>query len=61
MNIPPATPLAGGIPGEETSPRAEERILLQRARAGDPEAFDSLVRQHQERIYGLVYHMTSNR
>lgn len=60
MNIPPATPLAGEIPREEASPQAEERALLQRARAGDPEAFDSLVRRHQERIYGLVYHMTAN-
>jgi RNA polymerase sigma-70 factor (ECF subfamily) len=37
-----------------------DRALVEAARSGDLGAFDELVRRHQERIYGLVYHMTSN-
>lgn len=60
MEIPPATSLPGDAAVEQDLPRAEEQTLLRRARAGDADAFDTLVREHQERIYGLVYHMTSN-
>jgi RNA polymerase sigma-70 factor (ECF subfamily) len=35
--------------------------LVQRARQGDTRAFDSLVLKHGDRLYGLVYHMTSNK
>ncbi len=38
----------------------EERELVARAQAGDLDAYDTLVRRHQERIYATVYHMTSN-
>jgi RNA polymerase sigma factor (sigma-70 family) len=34
--------------------------LVRRARGGDADAFDELVRRHQERIYATLYHMTSN-
>jgi RNA polymerase sigma-70 factor (ECF subfamily) len=40
--------------------RAEEEVLLRRARQGDLSAYDDLVRRCQERIYSTVYHMTSN-
>jgi len=33
---------------------------VRRAQAGDLAAYDHLVTQFQERIYGLCYHMTSN-
>lgn len=39
---------------------ADEQILVRRAQQGDLEAYDELVRLHQERIYGTIYHMTSN-
>ncbi len=39
---------------------AESCSLVRQAQAGDLAAFDELVRRHQERIYGLCYHMTSN-
>lgn len=38
----------------------DEPKLVECARAGDLEAYDELIRRHQERIYGTVYHMTSN-
>ncbi len=38
----------------------DEPLLIDRARSGDLEAYDELIRRHQERIYGTVYHMTSN-
>ena len=38
----------------------EEMTLVNRARKGDLEAYDELVRRYQERIYATLYHMTSN-
>jgi RNA polymerase sigma-70 factor (ECF subfamily) len=34
--------------------------LVRRARRGDLEAYDELVRRYQERVYATVYHMTAN-
>lgn len=39
----------------------EDRELVERARRGDTEAFDELVTKYTPKLYGLVYHMTSNR
>ncbi|HMP82558.1 MAG TPA: sigma-70 family RNA polymerase sigma factor [Verrucomicrobiota bacterium] len=39
---------------------ADEQRLVRRAQQGDLGAYDELVRQHQERIYATIYHMTSN-
>jgi RNA polymerase sigma-70 factor (ECF subfamily) len=39
---------------------AAEQELVRRARRGDLEAYDDLVRRLQERIYATIYHMTSN-
>jgi len=38
----------------------DETELVKRARLGDLEAYDDLVRRYQERIYATVYHMTAN-
>jgi len=35
--------------------------LVERARRGDTRAFDELVSKYTPKLYGLVYHMTSNR
>jgi RNA polymerase sigma factor (sigma-70 family) len=47
-----------------TNPIAPEAIaeqeLVRRARRGDLEAYDDLVRRYQERIYATIYHMTAN-
>jgi len=38
----------------------DEMVLVRKARQGDLEAYDELVKRYQERIYATVYHMTSN-
>ena len=35
--------------------------IVRRVQAGDVAAFDALVRKYRERIYSVVYHLTSNR
>lgn len=37
-----------------------ESDLVKRARNGDLDAYDELVKRYQERIYATIYHMTSN-
>lgn len=39
----------------------DERDLINRSRAGDLDAFEGLVRTHQDRIYNLAYRITGNR
>ena len=51
----PAPPAAPPV----SDPQAEQR-LVKGARTGDLEAYDSLVRRYQERIYATIYHMTAN-
>jgi len=38
----------------------DDRPLVMRAKAGDLAAYDELIQRHQQRIYGLCYHLTSN-
>jgi RNA polymerase sigma-70 factor (ECF subfamily) len=46
---------------ESESPApTEETELVRRARHGDLQAYDELVKRYQERIYATIYHMTSN-
>ncbi|NOJ95092.1 sigma-70 family RNA polymerase sigma factor [Corallococcus sp. CA049B] len=42
-------------------PRREEQALLVRLRRGDPEAFESLVLQHQDRLYDFCFRMLGDR
>jgi RNA polymerase sigma-70 factor (ECF subfamily) len=49
VDTPPAAP-----------PQVEETELVRKARHGDLESYDELVRRYQERIYATIYHMTSN-
>lgn len=55
--VDPGRP-ANLVPATEAVP--DDSTLVRRAQAGDLEAYDLLVRRHQERVYGAVYHMTSN-
>ncbi len=40
--------------------RDEDKMLVARSQEGDAAAFDQLVRKYSQRLYGLVYNMTSN-
>ena len=57
-------PIAESTVSARTIPNAEEASevvqRVRRAQAGDLAAYDQLVQQFQERIYGLCYHMTSH-
>jgi len=50
-------------PTESATPASQEitdRVLVERAQAGDPTAFDELVRRYQPRLLGMLYNMTNN-
>jgi RNA polymerase sigma-70 factor (ECF subfamily) len=49
--------LKGPLEGEG---HLEDVRLVSRAQVGDAKAFDALVLKHTQRLYGLVYQMTSN-
>ena len=38
-----------------------DQVLVQRAREGDLDAYDVLVRRHHSRLYGMVFNMTRSR
>ncbi len=50
---PPQAPAPAPVPEGEMT-------LVKRARRGDLQAYDELVRRYQERIYATIYHMTAN-
>src|SRR5213594_948926 len=53
--------LEKALPGSPPAPDSQdERMLVERAKAGDMGAYDDLVKLYQERIYATIYHMTSN-
>lgn len=41
--------------------KQEDRVLVERAQEGDCPAFDTLVVKYNQRLYALIYHMTSHR
>ncbi len=52
---PPQAPAA-----DAATAKGDEEALIRRARHGQLEAYDELIRRYQERIYATIYHMTSN-
>lgn len=38
-----------------------DKVLVSRVQNGDVAAFDTLVRKYRERLYGVIYNLTSNR
>jgi RNA polymerase sigma-70 factor (ECF subfamily) len=36
-------------------------VIVQRVQAGDTAAFDHLIRKYRDRVFGVVYNLTSNR
>jgi RNA polymerase sigma factor (sigma-70 family) len=59
-NLPPGSmePKESATPGE--SGEISDRTLVERSQAGDPTAFDDLVRRYQPKLLGMLYNMTSN-
>ena len=57
----PASPSIASA-GAPISAGAEitDRLLVERTQAGDPTAFDELVRRYQPKLIGMLYNMTSN-
>ncbi len=45
---------------EKTDSAREDGFLVSKTQGGDSRAFDDLIRKYHSRLYGLVYHMTSN-
>jgi RNA polymerase sigma-70 factor (ECF subfamily) len=48
---------------ESAKPESQEisdRVLVERTQAGDPTAFDELVRRYQPRLLGMLYNMVNN-
>lgn len=56
----PASPPAPEPVAPPAPAPVDEMQLVNRARKGDLDAYDELVRRYQERIYATVYHMTAN-
>ena len=61
LSAAPASVASLKEPTMQSSSAAEDRILVDKAQGGDTRAFDDLVRKYTPKLYGLVYHMTSNR
>ncbi len=38
-----------------------DRVIVQRVQAGEVAAFDALILKYRARVFGVVYHLTSNR
>lgn len=38
-----------------------DRLIVERVQAGDVAAFDQLILKYRERVYAMIYNMTSNR
>ncbi len=55
MSTEPSSEPASNIDAEH------DRELVRRAQAGETQAFDELVLKFSPRLYGMVYHMTSNK
>ena len=49
------------VPADEAGTEESDEALVARARQGDADAFSALVTRYHPRLYGLVYHMTSNK
>lgn len=39
----------------------QDSLIVKQVQAGDVAAFDRLILKYRERLYGVIYHMTSNR
>ena len=54
-------PVDSTVSIEVGSARDVDQILVEKVQSGDVAAFDELVRKYRERLYGVIYNLTSNR
>ncbi|MFO7725363.1 MAG: sigma-70 family RNA polymerase sigma factor [Oceanipulchritudo sp.] len=54
-----ALPVDSSQAGE--APADNDQVLVSRVQKGDVAAFDHLVRKYRERLFGIIYNLTSNR
>lgn len=50
----------GANGSSESDGEVTEETLVRRAKRGDLQAYDELIKRYQQRIYATIYHMTSN-
>ena len=55
-----AVPVTKARTMQQDESRQQDDELIARAQAGDASAFDDLIIKYSQRLYGLVYNMTSN-
>ena len=55
------TPNASDVALERRQEAGADLILVHRVQAGEVECFEALITKYRERIWGIIYHMTSNR
>jgi RNA polymerase sigma-70 factor (ECF subfamily) len=59
MDATPEPQTEAGTSADKESRRQDDELVA-RTQAGDAAAFDELIVKYSPRLYGLVYHMTSN-
>jgi len=63
--MPLTKPVDAAVPFEadaaQESAASSDARIVERVQSGDVAAFDILVRKYRERLYGIIYNMTSNR
>lgn len=57
----PAEQTLGVEPVAEAAAADSDQVLVERVQEGDVAAFDRLVHKYRERLYSVIYNLTSNR
>lgn len=61
MNAPAKALVPATASPDRRREAEDDWLLVQRVQSGEVERFDDLVRKYRERIWSVVYHLTSNR
>ncbi|MDH4469399.1 MAG: sigma-70 family RNA polymerase sigma factor [Verrucomicrobiae bacterium] len=60
LNSMAAAEEAVSLTQSKASQADEDKFLVSQTQNGDSKAFDNLIRKYHPRLYGLIFHMTSN-
>lgn len=61
MNAPAKAIASAAATPDRRREAEDDWLIVQRVQSGEVECFDDLVRKYRERIWSVVYHLTSNR